>query len=249
MYEILEQEQSVSVKEREAKEFWFYNDPLYQLCINLSYLNTSNNEAFGSILTQKINGVETIAGVGWNMFVGGETNMKRQGYSNHAEFQSMILAEVLGYDVSNSDVPTNIYSAGRLIKSDLLFLHPEGQRFSCTKCTSAIEKVNPNIHIVTPSAVYGWMDTPLSEAHASSLIFKQNRVKRDNSLDIAVSISGLNPQKTQDRMDNIVFRVEQSGILIDEIVKEVILGDYENILNLPIQERRALVENIFGSLM
>ncbi len=50
-------------------------------------------------------------------------------------------------------------------------------------------------------------------------------------------------------MDNIVFRVEQSGILIDEIVKEVILGDYENILNLPIQERRALVENIFGSLM
>ncbi len=120
--------------------------------------------------------VETIAGVGWNMFVGGETNMKRQGYSNHAEFQSMILAEVLGYDVSNSDVPTNIYSAGRLIKSDLLFLHPEGQRFSCTKCTSDREGESKYSYCYSLSSI--WLDGySSSEAHASSLIFKQNRVK------------------------------------------------------------------------
>ncbi len=249
MEELLIQEQTKLVEGRDANEFWFYDDPLYKLCINLSYLNASEDQAFGSILTQEIEGVETIASVGWNMFVGGETNMRRQGYSNHAEFQSLILAEVLGYDVSNRSLPTKIYSAGRLIRSNLLFLHPEGQQFSCTKCTSAIEKVNPSIHIVTPSAKYGWMDTPLSKAHESSLAFKQNGVKRDDCLDIAVRIPGLDTQKTQKRMNSIISQIEGEGIVIDEIVKKIILEEYENILNLSIQERRALIENIFGSLI
>lgn len=249
MLEIEEQQKTEQNERREAKDFWFYNDPVYNLCINLSYLNSSEEEAFGSILTQDIDGVKTIASVGWNMFVGGVTNMKRQGYSNHAEFQSTILAQALGYDVSNPEISTHIYSAGRLIKSNLLFLHPEGHQFSCTRCTGAIGKINPNIHIVTPSAKYGWMDSPLTKAHESSLKFKQNGVKRDKSLDTNVSISGLNLQKTQYGMNEIIYRVEQNGLVIDEVIKEAILGQYEYLLKLPIQERRAFIENIFGSLL
>lgn len=233
----------------DINEFWIYDDPKYNLCIHLSYLNTSEDESFGSIMIQRLGDTEKIVGVGWNMFVAGETNMKRQGYSNHAEFQSLILAQALGYNVSNPDIPTEIYSAGRLIKSNLLFLHPDNQPFSCTKCTGSISKINPNIHIITPSTNSGWIDSPLSQAHQSAEEFKKNGVKRDKSMDSSLEISFLNISKTQERMDEIVKNIEENGVEIDEVVKEIILNQYEYLLTFPIQERRAYIENIFGSLV
>lgn len=229
-------------------ELWLHDDPKYNLCIHLSCLNTSEDETFGSIMIQEIDGVETLVGVGWNMNVNGITNMKRQGYSNHAEFQSLMLANALEYDVSNPNIPTKIYSGGRLIKSKLLFLYPDGQPFCCTKCASSIRKINRHIHLATPSAKYGWVDTSLPQASRSAEKFKSKKIRRDESMDCAVPISSLNISETQKRMDEIVSQIENEGIVIDEFVKEIIFNQYEFLLRLPIQERRAYIENIFGSL-
>ncbi|MGI6484681.1 MAG: hypothetical protein ACOX0R_03670 [Candidatus Dojkabacteria bacterium] len=230
-------------------ELWFLDDLKYNLCIHLSCLSSSKNESFGSIAVQKIGDSERIIGVGWNMYLGGITNMPRQGYCNHSEYQSLILAQVLGYDVSNSDIPIEIYSAGRLIKSNLLFLHHPKQPFSCTKCTTSIEKINKNIRIVTPSEGCGWLSTPLFQAHDSAKEFKKNGVKRDMSMNSCVPISTLNISKMQEKMDELVRNIEDSAIVIDEVVKDMIFNQYESLLTLSTQERRAYIENIFGSLL
>jgi len=240
-------EQPITTAPEQREEYWFKNDPIYNLCLHLSYLNTAQ-EAFGSIAMQIINNQHIITGIGWNMNVAGESfTKKRQGYSNHAEFQSLQLAEELGYDMSNPNIPTYIFSAGRIVQEDTLFLHPVDYPFTCPKCVKSLSEANPNIYIITPSSDGVWLKTTIADARRSSKRYKDERVSRYDTMSEYISCSDIDISLTQDKMDRIVKDLEDNGIVIDPVIKEVFLQHYEELLNLSPRKRRKIWEDVVCS--
>jgi hypothetical protein len=223
---------------------WFYNDLLYNLCIQLSYLNSSNEESYGAVALQKINGKPTIIGLGWNMYMGGETNLKRQGYANHAEFQSAALAEAIGYNLNDKNKETCIYVAGHFVKEDLLFFSPEPISFTCTNCTSNLPKYFKNTSLAAPTIENGWKHIPMLEAYYSSLYFNQQDFNRRDVIQIQAKTSRLNIGFNQEHMNILTHSIENFGITIDNKLKKNLLEKYEELLNLKAMERRKIVESL-----
>jgi hypothetical protein len=226
------------------KTKWFYNDPLYNLCIQLSYFNCSNEESYGAIALQKIDNIPTIIGIGWNMYMGGDTNLKRQGYANHAEFQSAALAESIGYNLNDPRKNTCIYVAGRFVKEDLLFFSPQAISFTCTTCTTNLPKYFKNTSLAAPTKSDGWRYIDMQEAYNSSLFFKYQEYKRREVINTIAKASELNIAFEQQHIDTLITIISERGMAIDERIKEKLLRNYENLLDLKPLERRKTLENL-----
>jgi hypothetical protein len=220
---------------------WFYKDPLFNLCIQLSFLNSSNNESYGAIALRIINGRNRIIGVGWNIYMGGKTRLKRQGYANHAEFQSLALAESLGYNLKD----TTIHVAGRLNNGKTLFLNPESTPFTCTNCTKGIPKHFTDVTFATPSVERnGWRYMTTLEAYYGSLYYQKNISNRLDTLINVAQVEDLNIGFEQGHIDRLIEYTEYNGIDIDPRIKWGILCRYEEMLDMRSLEKRDVVENI-----
>lgn len=231
-------------KEKSLEDKWFYHDPIYNLCLQLSYFNSSHSEAYGAVAVQHIEGTPKIIGLGWNMYMGGETNFKRQGYANHAEFQAAALAESIGYNLNDPQNNTCIYVAGRFVKDDLLFFSPKHISFTCSTCSTNLPKYFKNTSLATPTKSNGWRHIDMQEAYNSSLFFKYQKYKRKDIIDTFAKASGLNLAFGQQHMDNLIHIIQRSGIHMDDNIKEGILGNYEELLELKPLERRIIIEKL-----
>ena len=223
---------------------WFYHDPLFNLCIQLSYFNSSNEESYGAVAVQEIDNKPMIIGLGWNMYMGGDTELKRQGYANHAEFQSAALAESIGYNLNDSQKNTYLYVAGRLLKENILFFSPEEIAFTCTTCTRTIPKYFKNATLVAPTKDKGWRYITMEEAYNSSLYFEHNNLKRENVLNFLADVSKLNISLEQNHMDTLIKNLQAHGTSIDDRLKNCILDKYKYLLQISPNERRRIVEGI-----
>jgi len=231
-------------KEKSLENRWFYHDPIYNLCLQMSYLNSSNSEAYGAVAIQNIEGKPNIIGLGWNIYMAGETNFKRQGYANHAEFQSAALAESIGYNLNDQNKETCIYVAGRFVKEDVLFFSPDNIAFTCINCTSNIPKYFENVSLAAPTTDKGWRYIPMQEAYYSSLFFKHQEFKREQFSNPVFSASNLNVDFNQEHINLLIEQVKWAGITIDKKIEIGLLKKYEELLNLKTEERRNLLENL-----
>jgi hypothetical protein len=226
---------------------WFYHDPIFNLCIQLSYLNSSKNESYGAVAIQDIGNTPTIIGIGWNIYMGGKSKLKRQGYANHAEFQSVALAEALGYNLNDRNLQTTIHVAGRLGQEDLIFLNPESVPFTCSVCTTTIPKYFPNVHLATPSYERGkWRHMSILEAYYGSLSFKKSNRDRVDTLKVLAKAQDLNTDFSQEHIDKLLKHTKRNGFSIDQRIEWGILRKYEEILNLKSSERRDIIEKLVG---
>jgi hypothetical protein len=231
-------------KEKSLENRWFYHDPIYNLCLQLSYFNSSNSEAYGAVAVQNLEGRPTIIGLGWNMYMGGETNFKRQGYANHAEFQAAALAESLGYNLNDKNKETCLYVAGRFVKSGGLFFSPNPISFTCLTCTKTIPRYFPNAILAAPTKDKGWKHIPIEEAYNSSLYFKHQGLYRENITDLNANAENLDLSFTQEHMDNLISQIENKGIRIDTRLKRNILSNYLNLINSTASERKKFTEDM-----
>ncbi|KUK67541.1 MAG: hypothetical protein XD87_0063 [candidate division WS6 bacterium 36_33] len=231
-------------KEKSLEDRWFYHDSLYNLCLQLSYFNSSNSEAYGAVAVQNIGEVPTIIGLGWNMYMGGKTNFKRQGYANHAEFQAAALAESLGYNLSDKQRETCLYVAGRFSKSGNLFFSPNPISFTCVTCTKTIPRYFPNTTLAAPTKNKGWKHIPMEEAYNSSLYFKHQDLNREDITDLDANVTNLNLGFTQEHIDRLVSLIKNKKIKIDERLERKILKNYIKLLNSTATERRNFAEGM-----
>jgi hypothetical protein len=231
-------------KRESLENRWFYHDPLYNLCLQMSYFNSSNGEAYGAIAVQNIDNKPKIIGLGWNMYMGGETNFKRQGYANHAEFQAAALAESLGYNLNDKKKETCLYVAGRFVKSGGLFFSPNPVAFTCVTCTKTIQKYFPNATLATPTKNEYWKHIPIEEAYNSSLYFKHQGLNREDITDLDTNVTNLNLGFTQEHIDRLINLLGENNINIDEKLEVNILGNYLKLLNSKASERRVFLEGL-----
>lgn len=231
-------------KIEDIENTWYYNDPLYNLCIQLSYLNSSNSESFGAVAIQNNKGTNTIVGIGWNLYMGGKTKLKRQGYANHAEFQAAALAEGLGYNLNDPEKETRIYVAGRFVKEDTLYCSPESIAFTCLTCTKSLAKYFGKITLATPTTKRGWRHIPIQEAHNSALYFKYNKLTREDTNTMRVKVSDLNIGFEQEHMDNLINTFNELNIGVDDKLADILLSNYTDFLNLGKQARRKVIEDM-----
>lgn len=223
---------------------WFYHDPLYNLCIQLSYLNSSNEESYGSVAIQTVGDVPTIIGLGWNMYMGGETNLKRQGYANHAEFQAAAVAEGIGYNLNDRKKQTCIYVAGRFVKEDMLFFSPENISFTCITCTTTLPKYFRNTSLAAPTVSKGWRHMDMQEAYFSSLFFNHNEFKRRDVLQTHAKASKLDISLDKSSIQDLIEKIKYFGFKIDKRIQKTLLGKYENLLTKKPSERRKIIEEM-----
>jgi hypothetical protein len=231
-------------KEKSLEDRWFYHDPIYNLCLQLSYFNSSNSEAYGAVAIQTVEGKPKIIGLGWNMYMGGETNFKRQGYANHAEFQAAALAESLGYNLNDKQRETCLYVAGRFSKSGGLFFSPNPISFTCVTCTKTIPKYFPNTRLAAPTKDKGWKHIPMEEAYNSSLYFKYQNLKREDITDLDGNVTSLNLGFTQEHINRLISLIKNNSIEIDERLERKILRNYLNLLNSTASDRRVFTEGM-----
>jgi hypothetical protein len=223
------------------EEEWFYKDPLFNLCIQLSYLNSSKDESYGALALKNVDGKKTIIGVGWNIYMGGDTKLKRQGYANHAEFQSMSLAESLGYNLKD----TTIHVAGRVNNGETLFLNPESIPFTCTSCTKLIPKHFTDVTFATPSVERnGWRYMSAMEAYYGSIFYQNNISDRLDTIINVAQVTDLNIDFTQKHMNNLIENSEKSGFNLDPRIKWGILKRYQEMLDMKSLKKRSLVESL-----
>lgn len=144
-----------------------FNDEIYRKCINLAQKSSGKFERYGSLLLNNNN----ILGEGYNRAIAHPRWKKnldriiRQGYSNHAEIESINDALMKGKDVKYSD----IYVAGYFTDSNKLFFQDE---FTCLKCSKKmLEYSISNIFIPT---LDGWKKIPIESAIIDSEKYKSN---------------------------------------------------------------------------
>ena len=223
---------------------WFYNDPIFNLCIQLSYLNSSNQESYGAVALQEIDKIPRIIGLGWNIYMGGETDFKRQGYANHAEFQAAAVAESLGYNLNDKSKDTTIYVAGRILKEDLLFFNAPGIPFTCLTCTKTLSKYFKNVSLSVPTPNNGWWHMTIEEAHNSALHFRYNNLRRENVIAYFAKASRLETSFKQKNVNQLITNLKQRSIMIDKKLERNVLNSYEQVHQFTSTQRRALMESL-----
>ena len=248
---MLEKELWLAPPEKEILENlenkWFYHDPIYNLCLQLSYFNSSNSEAYGAVAVQNVQESPKIIGLGWNMYMGGETNFKRQGYANHAEFQAAALAESLGYNLNDKQNKTYLYVAGRFPKSGGLFFSPNSIFFTCVTCTKTIPKYFTNVTLATPTKNNGWRYISVQEAYNSALYFKHQGLNREDITDLDANTTNLNLGFTQEHINRLIALINNNNIKIDEKLEANILRNYFKLVNSTASQRRIFTEEMIDS--
>ena len=160
-----------------------FDDEKYALCLSLANAKRRTTQMYGSFLEKD----NKIFGLGRNTSVKieGPTRLFRQGWSNHAEGESINNA-LMNMDIVKG---STLYVAGCFTDGQLL-IYDKTPEFTCTKCVNLFSKYE--LHSIKVPSLSGWKEMTIEDAINSAQKFKAEGKGSVEAKRLQVTIPGYN---------------------------------------------------------
>lgn len=158
-----------------------FEDKKYALCLSLANAKRRTTQMYGSFLEKDNN----IFGLGRNtpVKIAGPRRLFRQGWSNHAEGESINNA-LMNMDIIKG---STLYIAGCFSDGQLL-IYDKSPEFTCTKCVKLFDKYD--LQSIKVPTLSGWKEMTIEDAINSAQKFKVERKGLLESKRLQVTVPG-----------------------------------------------------------